>query len=273
VSGDGQVALVGEASLDFYTNVGRAWLYEASSSGVWPASGEKLVGSDSSMPSPDPQGGQGWSVALSGAGNTAIIGAQQDGGGEGAFWIFIRDTQGWVSIDAPCPELYLLNNGYTFTAVVNFNPGKATPTFSWSLSPNDVAQISGPTTDSHVGVDMKILNPKRVFGPGPFVVNLCVDATIAGNVVHECIPLKIYRPAKGVAMLAGILSLNCMVIEPVRNKPPGFVDRWSGGRPVRTYTQAELASIESIANRLAADARAAKAEAGKKGTRTASAAK
>jgi hypothetical protein len=274
LSGDGQLALVGEASFDFFTNVGRAWFYEAASNGTWPSSGEKLVGSDASLPSPDPAGGQGWSVALSADGNTAIIGAVQYAGGQGSFWIFTRNTAGWVTIAVPCPGLYMLGRSYGFDASVNFNPGTAKPTFSWSLSAGSVGQLSGPTIDGHVVVDMKAINPKALLGPGPFTANLCVDVTMAGKVLHECTPLKIYRPSSTTALLVGVLSLNCETIGPVRSKPQGLINIWSDARHVRTYSQADLGRIEATVKELAAAVKTAKSEAAPtKVARTASAAK
>ena len=47
--------------------------------------GAKLVGSDASGPAD-----QGWSVALSGNGDTAAIGGPSDGNGPGATWVFTR---------------------------------------------------------------------------------------------------------------------------------------------------------------------------------------
>src|SRR6185503_11495976 len=42
------------------------------------------------------EGEAGWSVALSGDGQTAIVGAPYDNGGIGAAWVFTRSGAGWA---------------------------------------------------------------------------------------------------------------------------------------------------------------------------------
>jgi len=100
VSGDGNTAIVGgwrDAS-----QVGAVWIYMRSE-GVWTQEGAKLVGTGAG-------GGasQGWSVALSADGNTAIVGGITDsdfhslpGGGigganVGAAWVFTRREGVWT---------------------------------------------------------------------------------------------------------------------------------------------------------------------------------
>jgi hypothetical protein len=53
--------------------------------------GPKLVGSDAVGPA----AAQGYSVALSGDGNTAIVGGVNDNAGIGAAWVFIRNNGVW----------------------------------------------------------------------------------------------------------------------------------------------------------------------------------
>src|ERR1035438_854226 len=64
MSADGNTAIVGGP--DDSSGIGAAWIY-VRSSGVWSQQGTKLVANDGT---PDPN--QGWSVAISGDGNTAI---------------------------------------------------------------------------------------------------------------------------------------------------------------------------------------------------------
>jgi hypothetical protein len=54
--------------------------------------GPKLVGTDAIGPFADEQG---WSVSLSGDGNTAIIGGPQDNVGAGAAWVYTRTGGVW----------------------------------------------------------------------------------------------------------------------------------------------------------------------------------
>ena len=97
LSGDGNTALVGGMN-DNYTagagNVGAAWVYTRSG-GVWTQQGSKLVGTGGKSP------GQGWSVALSADGNTAIVGGLYDNGNmstgyPGAAWVFTRSGNVWT---------------------------------------------------------------------------------------------------------------------------------------------------------------------------------
>jgi antibiotic biosynthesis monooxygenase (ABM) superfamily enzyme len=86
LSRDGNTAMVGGyRDRDF---VGAAWVYTRSSD-VWTQQGSKLVG---------PAVGrayQGFSVSMSGDGNTAIVGGPTDDDLVGAAWIYIRRSGGW----------------------------------------------------------------------------------------------------------------------------------------------------------------------------------
>ncbi|HYW48037.1 MAG TPA: hypothetical protein VE959_34555 [Bryobacteraceae bacterium] len=88
LSGDGNTAIVG-GSGDNYP-IGAAWIYTRSN-GVWTQQGPKLVGTGYGSSS-----FQGWSVALSGDGNTALVGALGDNGYTGAAWVFTRSNGVWT---------------------------------------------------------------------------------------------------------------------------------------------------------------------------------
>src|SRR5262249_28584522 len=62
---------------------GAAWVFSRSG-GVWTQQGQKLVGGHAAGAA-----GQGLSVALSGDGNTALIGGAGDNSGVGATWGFV----------------------------------------------------------------------------------------------------------------------------------------------------------------------------------------
>ncbi len=66
---------------------GAAWVFTRSGS-TWSQQGEKLTGSGE-------LGFFGWGVALSGEGNTALIGEWGIGGGIGAAWVFTRSGSTW----------------------------------------------------------------------------------------------------------------------------------------------------------------------------------
>ena len=87
LSKDGNTALIGGVSDN--ENVGAAWVFTRTGS-MWSQQGAKLTGSE--------EVGKGWfgsSVALSGDGNTALIGGQQDSAYVGAAWVFTRSGSTW----------------------------------------------------------------------------------------------------------------------------------------------------------------------------------
>jgi len=87
LSADGNTAIVG--GFEDNTGAGAAWIFTRSN-GVWSQQGSKLVGSGATGAA-----SQGLSVALSGDGNTAIIGGQSDNNGLGAAWIFTLSNGVW----------------------------------------------------------------------------------------------------------------------------------------------------------------------------------
>jgi hypothetical protein len=72
------------------SQIGAAWVFTRSS-GVWTQQGNKLVGSDTVGNSQ-----QGWSVALSPDGNTAIVGGYGDNNLIGAAWVYTRSNGVWT---------------------------------------------------------------------------------------------------------------------------------------------------------------------------------
>jgi hypothetical protein len=91
LSADGNTALVG--GYNDNGGIGAAWVFTRSG-GVWNQQGTMLVGAGYS------NGGQGWSVAISGDGNTAIIGSIYDGAENmpdtGAAWVFTQSGGVWT---------------------------------------------------------------------------------------------------------------------------------------------------------------------------------
>jgi hypothetical protein len=89
LSADGNTAIVGGPSDNGTT--GAAWVFTRSG-GVWTQQGNKLVGTGTARAgSPLPQG-LGMAVAMSGDGNTAIVG----GWGTDAAWVFARNGGVWA---------------------------------------------------------------------------------------------------------------------------------------------------------------------------------
>ena len=87
ISADGATAIVGGPFDD--SNTGAAWVFTLVG-GVWSQQGDKLVGTGAA-------GGaaQGYSVAISADGNTAILGGVADNSFAGAAWVFTRSGGVW----------------------------------------------------------------------------------------------------------------------------------------------------------------------------------
>ncbi|HEX3909180.1 MAG TPA: hypothetical protein VHW67_00590 [Solirubrobacteraceae bacterium] len=88
LSADGNTALVG--GWNDHGRKGAVWVFTRTG-GVWSQQGPKLTGVGESG-----EGGFGTSVALSGDGNTALIGAPGDSGRTGAAWVFTRSGSTWT---------------------------------------------------------------------------------------------------------------------------------------------------------------------------------
>jgi FG-GAP-like repeat/FG-GAP repeat len=109
LSGDGNTAMAGGPG-DNPTNasgIGAAWVF-VNSGGVWAQQGAKLVGSPSDMFRPP---AQGFSVALSDDGKTALVGAPFDGflfhvGFLGATWVFTSSGGIWTQQQKLIPWHY-----------------------------------------------------------------------------------------------------------------------------------------------------------------------
>ena len=88
ISADGNTLIVGSPNADGLT--GGAWVFTRSH-GVWMQQGPRLagvrIGDDA---------GQGHSVALSGDGNTALVGGPVDQSNRGAAWVFTRSADVWT---------------------------------------------------------------------------------------------------------------------------------------------------------------------------------
>ena len=90
ISADGNTAILGGQNDNL--GIGAAWVFTRSG-GVWSQQGSKLVGTGAS----DPHNHilQGKSVAISGDGNTAIVGGDHDDGYVGAVWVYTRREGAW----------------------------------------------------------------------------------------------------------------------------------------------------------------------------------
>ena len=87
LSADGDTALIGGPGDD--GNTGAAWVFSRSGS-TWAQQGGKLTGTGETV-----EARFGEKVALSGDGDTALIGASRDEGRTGAVWVFTRSGSSW----------------------------------------------------------------------------------------------------------------------------------------------------------------------------------
>jgi hypothetical protein len=85
LSADGKTAIEGAYNDDMFA--GAAWVFPLNGVGTQ----QKLVGTGAVG-----QAEQGWSVSLSGDGNTATVGGLQDGSGTGAVWVYTRSNGVWT---------------------------------------------------------------------------------------------------------------------------------------------------------------------------------
>ena len=90
LSSDGNTAIVGGRGDN--NDTGAVWVYTRSA-GVWSQQGSKLVGTGNVGPAE-----QGFSVSLSGDGNTAIVGGPGDNNTAGAAWTITRNGGVWSQL-------------------------------------------------------------------------------------------------------------------------------------------------------------------------------
>ena len=92
LSGDGNTALIGGWGTE--GRIGAAWVFNRSGE-TW-TQGQKLTGSGEVNHTEGEGGRFGESVALSGNGDTAMIGGTGDNGDKGAAWVFTRSGTTWT---------------------------------------------------------------------------------------------------------------------------------------------------------------------------------
>jgi hypothetical protein len=88
ISSDGNTAIVGGPANN--NIAGAVWVFTRSG-GVWTQQGPRLVGTGAAA-----EAEQGWSVAISLDGNTALVGGPTDNNFAGAVWVFTRSGGVWV---------------------------------------------------------------------------------------------------------------------------------------------------------------------------------
>jgi len=134
LSADGNTAVIG--GWEDSSDAGAAWVFTRSGGGAWSQQGLKLVGSGAAGAAQ-----QGWSVAVSADGNTAIVGGPADNSSAGAAWVFTRSGGAWSQQGSK-----LVGNGAVF------NEYDVQQGFSVALSADgNTAMVGGPGDNSDVG--------------------------------------------------------------------------------------------------------------------------
>ncbi len=130
LSADGNTALIGGP----YDNssLGAAWVFTRSGT-TWTQQGAKLVGTGNAGAAQ-----QGWGVAFSADGNTALVGGNSDNSNLGATWVFTRSGPTWTQQGAK-----LVGTG---------NAGAAQQGWGVSLSADgSTALVGGNSDNSNLG--------------------------------------------------------------------------------------------------------------------------
>jgi IPT/TIG domain/FG-GAP repeat len=150
LSADGDTALVGAPSDD--GGVGAAWVFTRSGS-TWSQQGGKLTGAGESG-----RAAFGTGVALSGDGDTAVIGGPFDGGGAGAAWVFTRSGSTWTQLGEKLTgggesgggafgrSVALSSDGGTVVIGGPFDAGRAGAAWVFTRSGSTWAQQGGKLT-------------------------------------------------------------------------------------------------------------------------------
>jgi hypothetical protein len=130
LSADGNTALIGGPGDE--GGAGGAWAFTRSGA-TWSQQGEKLTGTGESG-----EGKLGFSVALAGDGNTALIGGPGDEGGAGGAWAFTRSGATWSQ------------QGEKLTGTGGVGAGESGRSVALSAV-GDTALIGGPEDDAGTG--------------------------------------------------------------------------------------------------------------------------
>jgi len=154
LSADGNTAVVGGYGDN---GVGATWVFTRSG-GVWTQQGAKLVGTGAVG-----SGYQGYSIALSSDGNTAVVGGIGDNAFAGATWVFTRSGGVWIQQGSK-----LVGTGAVGTA----NQGQ-----SIALSGDgNTAIVGGYTDHGNIGAAWVFVQP-----PGNLQVSPATNIAASGN--------------------------------------------------------------------------------------------
>ena len=116
ISADGNTII--EGGPEDYNSKGAAWIFTRSDD-IWTQQGNKLIGNGFA----DWHVLEGWSVAVSSDGNTAIIGGPGDDNSTGAIWVFNRSGVTWTQQGAKVVGAGAVGKGWQGSSVAVSSDG------------------------------------------------------------------------------------------------------------------------------------------------------
>ncbi len=146
LSADGDTAITGGPEDPLFLGIGAAWIF-ARSGGIWTQQSDKLIGTGYTNPAR-----QGWSVALSANGNTAIVGGPFDNNQIGAAWVYTRSDGVWTQHGNK-----LVGSDAVGTAQRNAEQG-------WSVAlsaDGNTAVAGGPFDNNGIGAAWVFIQPTK----------------------------------------------------------------------------------------------------------------
>jgi hypothetical protein len=211
LSGDGNTAIVGGPLDNNFT--GATWVFTRNSMGVW--SQQQMLAGTGATGSAE----QGWSVALSSDGNTAIVGGIGDNSNAGAAWVFVHPTT--VAFSAFTAQLTVYPNQKEFSINSNFTLGPTSnainpPTepvtlkigsFTITIPPGSFVNAGAPGYFTFVGVINGVS------------LNVLIRQTSGNNyifgVIAKNVSLTIQNPVSVTLTIgddSGTTSVNAVII-------------------------------------------------------------
>jgi len=165
LSADGNTAIIGGYGDNSF--VGAAWVYTRSG-GAWTQQGSKLVGSGIS----GPEAFQGYAVALSADGSTAMVGGPNDSSQLGAAWVFI------VNPNTTINSIMAVSSSPTNAATVQYTAKFGAPVTAISASNfslTTTGAISGASVGNITGLNTNTLTVTVNTGTGDGTIGLNLD--------------------------------------------------------------------------------------------------
>jgi hypothetical protein len=184
LSADGNTVILGGPFDNSFA--GAAWVFTRSGS-TWTQQGGKLVGSGA-VNSPDPAE-QGFSIALSADGNTAILGGAGDNSGAGAVWVFSQPPV----VSHVSPNAGPADGGTGVTIVGSRFTGVTGVTFGGAAATDVIAVDDGlvlATAPAHAAgvVDVAVTTPAgTATATGAYTYAAHATATFVGSSVNPSV--------------------------------------------------------------------------------------